>query len=213
MERRKVIKTAIATLFLAGAATCALAQGAESPVRIVFNDGVNTYIQAHPGVALTVPDAVRRQDAFLVRGMPVEIIAYANGRRYEIRRTGNSSQAYVVDLVTPREIAAPQAPLPAALPAAAPIAAPTPAPTAAPAPVQAKVDHAPPTAPPLAAAAAADDARLAVPGTTDDEIRAAIAEAKAKGWTSISATGDPEFIVRVHALWNEVSPAPPVASK
>ena len=206
MERRKVIKTAIASLFLAGAATCAVAQGAESPVRIVFNDGVNTYIQAHPGVALTVPDAVRRQDAFLVRGMPVEIIAYASGRRYEIRRTGNSSQAYVVDLVTPREIAAPQAPLPAAVP----VAAPTPAPTAAPASVQAKSDR---ISPPLAAAAVADDARLAVPGTSDDEIRAAIAEAKAKGWTSISAAGDPEFIVRVHALWNEVSPASPVALK
>ncbi|MFJ1256061.1 hypothetical protein [Cupriavidus sp. CuC1] len=204
-----MIKTAIASLFLAGAATCALAQGAESPVRIVFNDGVNTYIQAHPGVALTVPDAVRRQDAFLVRGMPVEIIAYANGRRYEIRRTGNSSQAYVVDLVTPREVVAP----PAAVTAAAPVAAPTPAPTVAPAPVQAKADRAPPIAPPVTAAADADDARLAVPGTSDDEIRAAIAEAKAKGWTSISAAGDPEFIVRVHALWNEVSPASPVASK
>lgn len=213
MERRKVIKTAIASLFLAGAATCALAQGAESPVRIVFNDGVNTYIQAHPGVALTVPDAVRRQDALLVRGMPVEIIAYANGRRYEIRRTGNSSQAYVVDLVTPREIAATQAPLPAAVPAAVPVAAPTPAPTAAPAPVQAKADRTAPTAAPVTTAAAADDARLAVPGSSDDEIRAVIAEAKAKGWTSISAAGDPEFIMRVHSLWNEVSPASPVASK
>ncbi|WP_416047375.1 hypothetical protein [Cupriavidus basilensis] len=200
-----MIKTAVASLFLASAATCALAQGAESPVRIVFNDGVNTYIQARPGVALTVPDAVRRQDAFLVRGMPVEIIAYANGRRYEIRRTGNSSQAYVVDLVAPREVVAP----PAAVTAATPAAAPTPAP----APAQAKADRPPPIAPPVTAAFAADDARLAVPGTSDDEIRAAIAEAKAKGWTSISAAGDPEFIVRVHALWNEVSPASPVASK
>ncbi|MGT2455703.1 hypothetical protein ACU4GI_21790 [Cupriavidus basilensis] len=204
-----MIKKAIAFLVLAGAATCALAQGAESPVRIVFNDGVNTYIQAHPGVALTVPDAVRRQDAFLLRGMPVEIIAYANGRRYEIRRTGNSSQAYVVDLVAPREIVAPQA--------AVPFAASTQARTAAPAPVQAplpaKADRANPTAPPVSTATASDDTRLAVAGTSDDEIRAAIAEAKAKGWTSISAAGDPEFIVRVHALWNELPPASPVASK
>lgn len=203
-----MIKKAIASLFLSGAATCALAQGVESPVRIVFNDGVNTYIQARPGVALTIPDAVRRQDAFLVRGMPVEIIAYANGHRYEIRRTGNSSQAYVVDRVTSR------APEPT-VPAAAPVAPPAPAVAAAPlqASPPAPADRTAPLSQPVAAVAAADDARLAVPGTSDDEIRAAIAEAKAKGWTSISAAGDPEFIVRVHALWNEVSPASPVASK
>ncbi|MGT2460238.1 hypothetical protein ACU4GI_47000 (plasmid) [Cupriavidus basilensis] len=198
-----MIKTILASLLLAGAAGCVHAQTADSPVRIVFNDGVNTYIQVRPGVALTVPDAVRRQDAFLVRGMPVEITAYANGQRYEIRRTGNTSQAYAVELVVPRAPAVPAPPV-----AAAPVPAPMPS-TAAPVPAQSAGETAKAVA---AAHAVADESRLAVAGTTDGEIRAAIAEAKAKGWTSISAAGDPDFIVRVHALWNEVAPALPVAT-
>lgn len=209
MECTKVIKTAIASLFLVGAAACAQAQSADSPVRIVFNDGVNTYIQARPGIALTVPDAVRRQDTFLVRGMPVEITVYANGSRYEIRRTGNTTQAYVVELVVPRAPAAPALSVAvAAAVAPAPIvsaAAPSPADAFG---LQASTSKVAAT---VTAPAMSDESRLAVAGTTDNEIRAAIAEAKAKGWTSISAAGDPEFIVRVHALWNEVAPASPAA--
>ncbi|KJK21072.1 hypothetical protein UB46_29305 [Burkholderiaceae bacterium 16] len=203
-----MIKTAIASLFLA----CAAAQGADSPVRIVFNDGVNTYIQARHGVALTVPDAVRRQDAFLVRGMPVEIIAYAGGQRYEIRRTGNTSQAYVVELVVPRAPAFPATAVTApTFPPAQTVSAPA---AQLPAQPLARTEPAAPLlSPPPAAAVARVDSRLAVHGSSDDEIRAAIAEAKARGWTSISAAGDPEFIVRVHALWNEVVPASPAAAK
>ena len=207
MECTKVIKTAIASLFLVGAAACAQAQSADSPVRIVFNDGVNTYIQARPGIALTVPDTVRRQDTFLVRGMPVEITVYANGSRYEIRRTGNTTQAYVVELVVPRAPAAPALSVAVAA-APAPIVS-----AAAPSPADAFGRQASTSkvAATVTAPAMSDESRLAVAGTTDNEIRAAIAEAKAKGWTSISAAGDPEFIVRVHALWNEVAPASPAA--
>ena len=207
MECTKVIKTAIASLFLVGAAACAQAQSADSPVRIVFNDGVNTYIQARPGIALTVPDAVRRQDTFLVRGMPVEITVYANGSRYEIRRTGNTTQAYVVELVVPRAPAAPALSVAVAA-APAPIVS-----AAAPSPADAFGRQASTSkvAATVTAPAMSDESRLAVAGTTDNEIRAAIAEAKAKGWTSISAAGDPEFVVRVQALWNEVAPASPAA--
>lgn len=230
----------------------ASAQSPDSPVRMVFNDGVNTYIQARPGAALTIPDAVRRQDAFMVRGMPVEITVYARGRRYDVRRIGNSTQAYAVDVAPERAPVnpAPQVevlPPPAsarptrstssAVPrvddaatvqptqddsarstiGAEPAQASTKATTTRPAPPM-QVDR-PETDTrgiaqvPVTAEAAPPqlrpdpEIRLEVTGASDAEIRAAIAQAKANGWTSFSASGEPDFIARVQALWPDVPAA------
>ncbi|AOY97494.1 hypothetical protein BKK79_36720 (plasmid) [Cupriavidus sp. USMAA2-4] len=245
-------KTYLCALALCTLPAIASAQGPDSPVRMVFNDGVNTYIQARPGAVLAVPDAVRRQDAFMVRGMPVEITVYARGRRYDVRRIGNSTQAYAVDLAPERAPLNPalqveMSPPPAsALPTrsassavprvddaaavqptqvesalsiigAEPAQASTKATTTRPAPPM-QVDR-PETDSrgiaqvPVTAEAAPPqlrpdpDIRLEVTGASEAEIRAAIAQAKANGWTSFSASGEPDFVARVQALWPDVPAA------